>query len=995
MKIPSPFFFPFALGLICLTLGWITVPRSEAQTWATNSPMQAARWSHTATLLNDGTVLIAGGIIYNTNGVFENTNACEIYNPQTGASTSTAPLQSYRDGHRATLLPDGQVLVSGGGGDSSSEIYDPSTSSWGSLASMSYERKVPVAVLLPSGKVLVAGGYDDNSGQDLSTAELYDPVAGTWSPTGSMPYPADTFAAVLLTNGTVLVCGGSDASQSIYYETNAAIYNPITQTWTNTTPMNEARAGHTATLLQNGQVLVEGGSGDNTAEIYDPGTATWNFVSTMNDGRLYSDAVLLNNGQVMVLGDGNPDVELYDPNADTWTYTDPLPVPGNQQSITLLDGGQVLVTGGSGTEYNGPALNVIETYGSTVMLPQLAVTDSPQNGVPPLTVHFTSPAVDSIGNTVTNWLWTFGDGATSAAQSPSHVYTNTGTYFPSLTAYSTFGSTPLNVSGPGTVTVAIPTLAASASPQSGLAALTVQFSTPAVDSDGFTVTNWSWNFGDGVNSSAQNPSHTYLNAGYYSPSLVAHSAFGSTPVTIAYGFGTITVTNSPNPAFRSLYSFSATTGTSSTNTDGSNPNGGLIILGNTLYGTTQHGGSKSAGTLFAIHSDGSLFTNLCNFSLSTGGIPPAGVVSSGNTLFGTTYLGGTLQGGTIFSISATGGSYSNLLSYNFNNVPNSGYEPQAGVVLTGNYLYGTTWYGGSVDHGTVSFVTTNGSNGGILHSFSNPSGPNDNFNYDGLYPSSKLIFSSGLLYGTAEQGGNYGYGTVFSINTNLPYTLTPLHYFTAPDPITGTNLDGANPFSGLVLSGNTLYGTTDGGGSTGNGTVFAVNTDGTGFTNLYSFKGGSDGSAPRCGLTMVSGTLYGTTSGGGIYTNGTLFSIRANGSGYASLYSFTGGYDGSNPQSDLLLSSNVLYGAAYYGGTTGDGTLFSFVLPTQLNISLAGTNVLLTWAANNVAYTLQSTSKLQTGAVWSAVSPLPVVLNGLNTVTNPVSSAPRFYRLVQ
>ena len=90
-----------------------------------------------------------------------------------------------------------------------------------------------------------------------------------------MPYPADTFAAVLLTNGTVLVCGGSDASDGIYTETNAAIFNPLTLTWTNTTPMNEARAGHTATLLPNGKVLVEGGTGDNTAEIYDPVAVTW------------------------------------------------------------------------------------------------------------------------------------------------------------------------------------------------------------------------------------------------------------------------------------------------------------------------------------------------------------------------------------------------------------------------------------------------------------------------------------------------------------------------------------------------------------------------------------------------------------------------------------------------------------------------------------------------------------------------------------------------
>ena len=175
--------------------------------------------------------------------------------------------------------------------------------------------------------------------------------------------------------------------------------------------------------------------------------------------------------------------------------------------------------------------------------------------------------------------------------------------------------------------------------------------------------------------------------------------------------------------------------------------------------------------------------------------------------------------------------------------------------------------------------------------------------------------------------------------------------------------------------------------------VFAVNTNGFGFTNLYSFKGGSDGSGPQTGLTLVGNTLYGTTSSGGYYTNGTLFYIRTDGSSYSSFYSFTGGADGGDPQSDLLLSSNVLYGTANQGGT-GNGTIFSFTLPIQLNISLAGTNVLLTWSANSLGYALLSTTKLQTGAVWSAVSPLPVAINGLNTVTNPVTSTPRYYRLM-
>ena len=132
------------------------------------------------------------------------------------------------------------------------------------------------------------------------------------------------------------------------------------------------------------------------------------------------------------------------------------------------------------------------------------------------------------------------------------------------------------------------------------------------------------------------------------------------------------------------------------------------------------------------------------------------------------------------------------------------------------------------------------------------------------------------------------------------------------------------------MSGSTLYGTTFGGGVTGNGTVFAVNIDGLGFTNLYSFTGGNGGSGPHAGLTLSSNTLYGTTAGGGTSSNGTLFAINTDGSGFTSLYSFTGGSDGADPQSDLVLSGNTLYGTANSGGASGNGTVFSFTLPSSI-----------------------------------------------------------------
>src|SRR6266851_4397157 len=148
-------------------------------------------------------------------------------------------------------------------------------------------------------------------------------------------------------------------------------------------------------------------------------------------------------------------------------------------------------------------------------------------------------------------------------------------------------------------------------------------------------------------------------------------------------------------------------------------------------------------------------------------------------------------------------------------------------------------------------------------------------------------------------------------------TFTTLHSF--------GNSDGANPRAGLITnaSGNILYGTASGGGSSGNGTVFAVNTDGSGFTNLYGFTGGNDGSAPYAGLILSSNTLYGTASGGGSSGNGTVFAVNTDGSGFTNLYGFTGGNDGSAPNAGLILSFNTLYGTASAGGSSGNGTVFA------------------------------------------------------------------------
>ncbi len=157
-------------------------------------------------------------------------------------------------------------------------------------------------------------------------------------------------------------------------------------------------------------------------------------------------------------------------------------------------------------------------------------------------------------------------------------------------------------------------------------------------------------------------------------------------------------------------------------------------------------------------------------------------------------------------------------------------------------------------------------------------------------------------------------------------TFTTRYSFTAASTNSSsvyTNSDGAEPFAGLILSGDTLYGTAEGGGTSGNGTVFAVNTDSTGFTNLHSFNG-SDGANPQAGLISSGNTLYGTAHQGGSSDAGTVFAVHTDGTGFTNLYSFTYSSGGASyPEAGLTLPGNTLYGMAPDGGSSAYGTMFA------------------------------------------------------------------------
>jgi uncharacterized repeat protein (TIGR03803 family) len=321
------------------------------------------------------------------------------------------------------------------------------------------------------------------------------------------------------------------------------------------------------------------------------------------------------------------------------------------------------------------------------------------------------------------------------------------------------------------------------------------------------------------------------------------------------------------------------------------------------------------------------FTTLYSFhGGSDGGLPQAGLILDGNTLYGTTTYGGSANSGTIFKVKTDGTGFTNLHIFTalssppFGGTNGDGAWPMAGLVFSSNILYGTTHSGGSGGAGTVFAVKTDGSGFTNLHTFTAP-GVND-VNGDGAYAAAGLVLSGGALYGTAASGGSFGFGTLFALNADGT-GFTNLHSFA------GGN-GGSDPYGGLLLSGSALFGTTSDGGASSNGTVFAINTSGSGFTNLYSFTAtsdpssgtNSDGAAPQGGLILSGDILYGTTYGGGSAGNGTVFAVKTNGGGFANLHNFTAtsSPDYANSDGAWPYATLVLSGKALYGTTYAGGT---------------------------------------------------------------------------
>jgi hypothetical protein len=320
--------------------------------------MSIERMAHTATTLRDGRVLVAGGFVSERSAA----HSAQSYNPVTERFASLPRMITVRHSHSATLLPSGKVLLVGGFVEgntttTSAELFDPASNTFTATGALRSPRAGHIAVLLGNGLVLIAGGVGPDW-RFLSTAELYDPATGRFLSTGSMTVARESHTAVLLHDGRVLIAGGHRGRRAdIILYTSAEVYEPNKGAFRRVGDMSTRRHKHDAVLLQDGRVLVTGGSDERdnegaytSTELFDPRADAFTNGPAMRLARYkhVGSSVQLSSGMIVVAG-GAAYAEAFDPRTSTFTKVDgDGSLAGQFSSVAMVSGERVLITGGYG-----------------------------------------------------------------------------------------------------------------------------------------------------------------------------------------------------------------------------------------------------------------------------------------------------------------------------------------------------------------------------------------------------------------------------------------------------------------------------------------------------------------------------------------------------------------------------------------------------------------------------------------------------------------------
>jgi len=336
--------------------------------------------------------------------------------------------------------------------------------------------------------------------------------------------------------------------------------------------------------------------------------------------------------------------------------------------------------------------------------------------------------------------------------------------------------------------------------------------------------------------------------------------------------------------------------------NGSEPFGSLTLSGNVLYGTAYYGGINDSGCIFSIRTDGTHYKDLFDFNGKNGMGPNSPLTVVSGVLYGTANAGGAHDSGCIFSIDTNGKNFKDIFDFSGPN----GKNPYNSLVYNLGALYGVA-DGGVHEDGCVFSIDTNGSGYKDMYDFSGS---------DGRYPLA-LTLIKGKLYGTTLTGGINSYGNVFSMNVNGS-NYRDLYDF--------GYIDGSEPYGALTYNGaGILYGAAAYGGANGFGLVFLLDTNGYSYNDRFDFTGPNGAQPEYAGgsLVLSGNTLFGTTYYGGSNDSGCIFSMDTNGTRYKDLYNFSG-LNGSNPEGSLTLVGNTLWGATALGGLSKAGIIFAF-----------------------------------------------------------------------